>query len=152
MKFDLPLENVLQANGVTAPSGTNLNQYMEVVFNKGKATCSFPPNAGMDIINIAIAFVPNLAKGALAKMFKNPPKVSFETFDVDVRTGAVDISLKVEGKVGFKFMSIDDVEFTIKRSEQGLWDFSFVAQKRIGSGLMTLGMTKTGQEYQITGM
>lgn len=152
MKFMLPLEQVLKANGAQAPPGTNLNQYVTVTIIDGKVNFNFPPNSAMDIINIAIAFVPTLSKAGLEKIFKDdPPEVTFNKFQVDVRDGTVDIDLKAKGHLGFKFLSVDYLAFTLKRNKVGKWNFSLDASKKVGQGQMHFNMRKSGEEYLIVG-
>lgn len=99
MKFTMPFGDILKAYKVSVPANTELTQYVEVEFENGKVKFSFPPNAFMDVVNIAIAFIPNVAQPTLQKIFKDSaPQVTFEKFEVDVKDGTVDIKLKVTGK------------------------------------------------------
>ena len=111
----------------------------------------FPEDFKTNLLNILIAITPALPKLLPKSVFKNgPPKVDFKRFDVDVKSGKVDISAIAPDPIviGNDIVTISNVIFELKHEKKpdSPWEFNIQADQKIGNSTLTVAVTKKGEE------
>ena len=154
LKCIIPIRDIVskssKANTKNIPESISL----QLVVKGGKIEFKFPPDAKMDLINIAIALAPKLAEKSFDKFLKTSPKVDISKFDIDIQSMAVDVEMKTleEISIADGFLTLKKASFALQHKKgAGSWDFKVESTQQIGESVLNVKIEKTGETFKLFG-
>ena len=154
IKLDVPIKEILEK--IQTPASLKHipdDLYIQIFIHEGNVCFRFPDNLKMNLLNILMALVPKIPDIIFKKVLLTPPNIVVEIFDVDIKTGAVNILLKAPEQIvlGTNLITIKDAEFELKREPKGSWDFKLKGIKEIAGGTLDILVWKKNKNYVFKG-
>lgn len=155
LKFEFPARNMVKKmTGSENVKNIPEKITIQVLVKNGELNFLFPDDLAMDLANIAIAFLPKLGEGFLQNVMEKPPKVKITAFNVDVKTGDVDVKLLTTETVSIQkgLFKMEDVVFELSHKPAGTWEFKFKGTQKIGKdGVIDILVQKKGETFTVKG-
>ena len=157
VKIDIPIKDIVRKTNKHMVGNVPEKIQTTIFISEDGVSFVFPEDFKTDLLNILIAITPALPNLLPKSVFKNgPPKVDFKRFDVDVKTGKVDISAIAPDPIviGNDIITISNVIFELGHDKKpdSPWEFNAEADQKIGNSTLSLAITKKGKsEFTFSG-
>ena len=153
LKCVIPIREIVSKTSKTNTMNIPESITLQLIANNGKVEFKFPPDIKMDLINIVIALIPKLTEKSFDKFLKTSPKIDISKFDIDIKTMAVDIKMNTLDEVSIAdgFLTLKKADFVLQHKKGGSWDFKVESTQKIGDGILTVKIEKTGETFRLLG-
>ena len=150
VKIEIPIKEIVQKTNKHMVGNVPEKIHTTIFISEDGISFVFPEDFKTNVLNILIAITPAIPKLLPKSVFKNgPPKVDFKRFDVDIKTGKVDISAIAPDPIviGNDIVTISNVVFELKHDKkpESPWEFNIKADQKIGNSTLSVAVTKKGK-------
>ena len=150
VKIEIPIKEIVRKTNKNMVGNVPDKIQTTIFISEDGVNFVFPEDFKTNLLNILIALTPALPKLLPKSVFKNgPPKVDFKRFDVDVKTGKVDISAIAPDPIviGNDIITISNVVFELGHDKKpdSPWEFNIKADQKIGNTMLSVSITKKGK-------
>ena len=151
LKIEVPIHEIMRSNNKHMIGKVPEKLHITIYISDEEIQFVFPDNFKTNLLNLLIALTPAVPKILPKSVFKNgPPKVDIKRFNVDVKTGVVDISAIAPDPVviGNDLITISNVEFDLKHDKKAdsPWEFKIAAEQKIGEANLKVSIVKKSRD------
>ena len=157
LKIEMPIREIVRKTNKHMTGNVPEKIHTTIFISDDGIKFTFPDELKTDLLNILIAITPAIPKLLPKSVFKNgPPKVDFKRFDVDVKSGKVDLSAIAPDPIviGNDLITISNVIFELRHDKKpdSPWEFNIQADNKIGNSTMSVAVRKKGKnEFTFSG-